>query len=585
MTGPWQREGSGIYYFRKATPSDLSGNRLRLKEIGIHVPKEFFWSLRTHDRKEAERRYHEKASKADSIWTSWRHLLVSLPTDLTRKNVLALASEDAQAFVLGNEDNPHLAKMPKLIWQATFENLRQHYAGRSLREGQIVFELGQELQLVKPLDLPSTIVELMKGERDGPRKHLLEEVAKALVSYREAIGWMSANSIAQTNGIQLTKSGKSELAKSVANYRERAWKTLRDYYNGDYRSPDWMQGRPEYVPQGSTSASTVSGEGLSLFYLLERKNKVKLLRPNTLRDWKSKLQAFTKFVGHDDARKVTKQNVIDWRDKLALEGLKPKTINDKYIAALHSMLEHGHKDYGLAENAANVTRLHDSRKARGGTDKGYSKTEAQTILKATIKGATRDLSEPHKRAIKWIPWLMAFTGLRVTEIAQFCGRHLKKEDEVWIMEIRPEDGSTKSGKWWRVPLHSQLVSLGIVEMFHAVGDGPAFYNPYDEGTDLEALEKSHRASEVGDRLAEWVKELGIKAPLGRPNHAWRHRFTTLCRDHMVNSAARNFMLGTLPKEDSALREAYGTWTPKALSREIEKLPPIDFGQDTIKGGT
>lgn len=35
MSGPWKHPDSGIYYFRKDTPSDLKRNKQRLKALGV----------------------------------------------------------------------------------------------------------------------------------------------------------------------------------------------------------------------------------------------------------------------------------------------------------------------------------------------------------------------------------------------------------------------------------------------------------------------------------------------------------------------------------------------------------------------
>jgi hypothetical protein len=66
-----------------------------------------------------------------------------------------------------------------------------------------------------------------------------------------------------------------------------------------------------------------------------------------------------------------------------------------------------------------------------------------------------------------------------------------------------------------------------------------------------------------------TEELEVPAPGGKPNHAWRHLFTTLSRLHSLDKQARDYMLGS-GAEDA--REGYGDWPPTVLSREIDKLP-------------
>lgn len=120
---------------------------------------------------------------------------------------------------------------------------------------------------------------------------------------------------------------------------------------------------------------------------------------------------------------------------------------------------------------------------------------------------------------------MAYTGLRVGEVTQFQGRSLKWDGQVPFMLITLEEGSTKGGAAWAVGIHQHLIDLGLLDMLSAVGDGPAFYTPYPAGTDLRSL-KDHRRDDASADVGEWMLSvLGEAAPLGRPNHAWRHTFT------------------------------------------------------------
>ncbi|WP_407976081.1 tyrosine-type recombinase/integrase [Brucella pseudogrignonensis] len=341
--------------------------------------------------------------------------------------------------------------------------------------------------------------------------------------------------------------------------------------DGDY-SP---VGRLEALPVFDAPISLLSKAGtegiLTLGELLDHKAKTQNIKNKTIQDTRSHLHKFIAFIGHDDARRVRKEDVRRWRDSLIEEGkLSPKTITDRYISAVRAVLSHGVKEFDLNVNVASGIRDNRASSAQIGS-KGYTEEQAITILKATSGGSIKALSEPHRRAIAWVPWIAAYTGLRVSEITQLLGKRFVEKDGIPYLLVTPEDGSTKSGKAWIVGVHQHLIEMGLKELMHSFGDTPIFYEPYPTGTVLSDVKGKRRALEAGMRVARWITdEVGIVAPLGRPNHAWRHLHTTRSRLCGMDKEARDFMMGSRSTTDA--REGYGDWPPKVIDLEINKLP-------------
>lgn len=339
---------------------------------------------------------------------------------------------------------------------------------------------------------------------------------------------------------------------------------------GDYSPDDGSKRFPEW--RGQQDVPARSAEGLDLFFLLDHKFKTQSKASGTKEDYRRALNEFVALAGHSDARKVTRDQVRDWRDKMIKEDrLSKKTINAKKLTALKAVLTHGMKEHNLPTNEAH--HIQDGRDDPAPTgSKSYSHEQANMILAATFKGSTKALSAPHRRAIFWVPWICAYTGLRVSEVTQLQGRNVREHDGVPYLLITPEDGSTKGKRAWTVGIHKHLVELGLLDMFKAIGDGPAFYAPYPDGADLTKLGAKHRAKDSGTRVSDWIKEiLGSSAPGGRPNHAWRHLFTTQSRKHpRMDKETRDYMMGSSSKTDA--REGYGDWHPTVTDREINKLP-------------
>ncbi|MBR2270673.1 hypothetical protein [Sphingobium sp.] len=151
------------------------------------------------------------------------------------------------------------------------------------------------------------------------------------------------------------------------------------------------------------------------------------------------------------------------------------------------------------------------------------------------------------------------------EIAQLRGCDFIQR-EGGLIHITPEAGSTKSGSAGLVPLHADLIGQGVVEMARAHGDGPVFYNR-SLGRGGGAANPYHK--KVGERLARWVRDLGVDDPHLQPNHAWRHLFKTLARRAGIDLEIRDVIQWHAPR---SIGEQYGYWPIDVLAQAIEKMP-------------
>jgi len=72
-------------------------------------------------------------------------------------------------------------------------------------------------------------------------------------------------------------------------------------------------------------------------------------------------------------------------------------------------------------------------------------------------------------------------------------------------------------------------------------------------------------------LSQWVrKTVGVDDTGVGPNHAWRHRFKTLCRNAEIDEQYADAITGHAPASQG---RAYGSIPVASLYREICKLTP------------
>ena len=174
-------------------------------------------------------------------------------------------------------------------------------------------------------------------------------------------------------------------------------------------------------------------------------------------------------MGHDDPARVTKADIIAWKDKLLAAGLSARGIKYGHLAAPQAIYNRAMANGILLDNPFLGVTI-PLRKKAGTKMLSYTNDEVARIL-ALAEGETK----PDRR---WLPWLMALSGARVGELVQLWGRRIVNSDGVWMMKIAPaEDGGTlkNEGSERDVPIHPAVLERGFFDFVKSRGDGPLFY--------------------------------------------------------------------------------------------------------------
>lgn len=301
------------------------------------------------------------------------------------------------------------------------------------------------------------------------------------------------------------------------------------------------------------------------------------LKPNTARDWRRVLAKLVKFLGHDDAARITAQDVRGWRDVLLKvpdeetgKVRSHKTVGGTYLTALRATLQWGLDEEKLPGNPAAGVKVRPPKAVRL-RESQFSDEEAKAILKASLVPASNKMAEGHRLARRWIPWVLAYTGARVNEISQLRGEDVIEVDGVPCIRITPEAGTTKDNTARVVPLHAHLIEQGFLDMVREHGSGPLFYYP---GAQRSQSDENRHFKKVGERLAQWVRDdVGIKDRAVSPNHAWRHLFKFNMLKVGVDRRTADAIQGHAPRTAG---EAYGSVPTEAKKSAIDKLPRISL---------
>ncbi len=466
--------------------------------------REFKVSLRTKDPTIAKQRFIEKEREFETLCQSLR----ATPASLPHRQIVALAGKLYHQMMTALEDEPGEPE----IWK------------RVLEIGEAVY-----------------------ANEDKMERWYSPSVDQLLLS----------------EGIAIDASSRSRLLHEVHSALKQAAEQQLKRSQGDY-SPDPKADRfPKLGPARSDGPTLYE-----LFKLWERDHRAEGKATGTINDFKQKVEDFVVFLGHNSATKVTPKDVANYVEHLRHErGLSARTVSAKYLATIRTVYRTAISKIVVTEDPTAPVRVRVSKEVVE-RSKGFTDEEAATILNCARRDPSTlgRMAELNKLAIRWVPWICAYTGSRVGEIAQLRREDFVEEFGIKCVRITPEAGTVKTRKYRLVPLHPHLIEMGLIEFVQARPSGPLFYR----ASGKETREGYHPWNSVTGKISDWVRDTaGVTDRRVQPNHGWRHRFKTVARDVDI---AQRYMDALQGHEDGSASAHYGENTVKALYREILKMP-------------
>jgi integrase len=523
MARPWRHPDTGVYYYRARVPAAVLATHRGIS-ISIEVAGELTkvglgdivkLSLRTKNIGEARLRHVSVQKQLEQRWASAK----GKPVRLTKSEISGLTGIWYRDLVLMHQDDPGSVDG----WEA-YQDL--------LYDGLAPFNKTRDDCEREPYD-----------PKEG---------------YRRLGRLFDIDEFLTQRGLVITDESREELVQEVAWTLVNACETLIRRANGDFGADKYAERFAEPPQIGRAAVSRRTSDGITISALFEGWAKESAPRQETIDEWRRYVQRFIDFIGHDDARSVTRADVVRWKQHLLELNNSPKTINGSKLAALKVTFGWGVANELCPTNPADKVSVR--RSSRPGDEmRGFSISEARIILAAAA--IAKD------DACRWVPRLCAQSGARVGEVCQLRVEDIRREGDIWFMDLRAEAGSLKN-KWSerKVPLHSSIAEE-FVDFAKARGSGPLFYDPAKR----RAGAKKPQAKIVAKRVANWVHTLGLNVGKGArkaPNHAWRHFFRTMARDAKVADSVASAILGHRP---ATVGETYGETRLSTMAEAIESM--------------
>ena len=520
MTRPWQHPKTGMFWLRRRVPKDL------LPLVGKREEK---LSLATKDAAEARRRFAKALADLEARWAALR----SAPPE-------ASGADEPRLTTLSEREAHRRAEWMYGYW---LNKYREDPSTQTFWPVDAYDRIWASAP-TRSWSSSSTDLALVVPPFDGEAFHLKEWCFE------------QADLLLIAHDLRVDQDSRVKLAKALAASVQRASVELARQARGDFQIggttpvPFAHRARPKVEEQANPS---LSFDALIRGWAAEK-------RPveRTLYEWTRVLGDLATYLGHDDARRLTTADLLAWKAKLIELGRKPKTIRDGRLAPVRAVLQWAVDNGHLTANAAERVGI-DVRSKPGEKKRSFTDEEASTILKA----ADRETDVVRR----WVPWLCAYSGARISEICQLRAEDIRRVEDVWSMSFSPEAGNLKNVNSERViPIHPALIERGLLMFAAGVASGPLFAN-------LTPDRFGKRGGNGTKLLGRWVRSLGLVDIRLSPVHSWRHRFKTSGRRHGVAPDMLDVLTGHAPR---TVADGYGEYPMQALLRELSKIPALQL---------
>lgn len=476
------RKGA-TYYYRRRVPADL---------IATYKRPEYVLSLRTKDRREAERLVRKVDVEVDELFERLRH---PQPSDDMGVRMTPQYDPDTDTW----SDKPANTTPQYDPLTGKWVAVRIPTAAEAEEQARIQAECEEEaFRNSAQDDAEQEAWEAKQARKALKRERLLADVANIV---RSVIGATLQHSPA-------APPVKPHLTK-----------------------PATKSTQPASAPEKRTLTPT---GGKSMHAIMRLWANEKRPVPRTVETAERALNRFRDLMGDIEVPAVTKAHIVDFKDKLVAEGHSVNTVN-KTLNYMGIMFNHAIGQAWIDTDPAKGVRIAVKKKPKGSGRVPFSEAALNGIFSHPIytEGSRPQLGAGE--AAYWLPLLGLYTGARIEELCQLAPKDIKqekyrdskgREQTAWVMHITGTgegQGVKNTGSDRRIPIHAELQKLGFIK-----------YAQTQKGKRIFPLLRADKAGYEAPRWSVWwhkeMRKAGAITGRNMVFHSLRHSFKDICRE-------------------------------------------------------
>jgi integrase len=365
-------------------------------------------------------------------------------------------------------------------------------------------------------------------------------------------------------GIALQPSAVAVFLDVLEPVMAETFKLLQRRAMGDYRPASISTSFPAFDPKRQAG---MTAWGLWEAWIAEKRPKAA-----TVDRWRAVFLNLKATFVDRDANSITEDEARKWASGLVTEERSAQTVAEVWVNAAKTIFAWAKGPKHVGNNPFAAIKITVPKKVRHRETQAFRTEELTTLLKATLEPPPPRLATYYAALRRWVPWVCAYTGARAGEITQLRDKDVICQDGVWALRLTPEAGTIKTGNARVVPLHDHLIEQGFLDFVRNAGRGPLFYNAEArrkaEPQDLTKPGQS-QAVKSRNKLAEWVRSLGIDDPELSPTHAWRHTFKQLADRNGMSERVSDAITGHSPQTEG---RKYGQPTLADMAEALKSFP-------------